>query len=201
MGVAGIILAGGLGSRMEGRDKALLTLDGETLVARAARSLAPQVTTLALNANGDPERFGELACPVIRDDGEAGGGPLAGVLAGLRWANGFDLDCEALATVAVDTPFFPADLVQRLAGARTGLEGIAVAASSGRRHPTFALWPLAIVDDLARHLSSGASRKMTDFIDAHPNVTVDFALADRHDPFFNINTPADLDAARGRLRS
>lgn len=199
MNIAGIILAGGLGSRMGGRDKALLELGGEPLHARAARRLAPQVAFLALNANGDAARFGDRAPPVVRDDGEAGAGPLAGVLAGLRWAAARDPACAAIVTVAVDTPFFPDDLVRRLAGAGARSAAIVTAASGGRRHPTVSLWPLAIADDLAAHLASGGSRRMTAFVDAAGHARVDFPFDGGGDPFFNINTPADLAAARERI--
>lgn len=199
MRIAGVILAGGLGSRMGGRDKAMLTLAGEPLHARAARRLAPQVTSLALNANGDGNRFGDPGLPVIRDDGEVGGGPLAGVLAGLRWAAVYDPVCAAIVTVPVDTPFFPDDLAEKLVAAAPRGDTIAVAASRGRLHPTVALWPVPVADDLAAHLAGGGSRRMTDFIEAARHVTVAFPLDQGEDPFFNLNTPADLAAAHDRI--
>lgn len=199
MGIAGVILAGGTSSRMDGRDKAQLVLDGDPLHLRAARRLAPQVERLMLNANGDHARFGDLDLPVIRDEGEAGDGPLAGVLAGLRWAATVEPACQAIVTIAVDTPFFPDDLVRRLADARSPSDTIVVAASAGRLHPTVALWPLSIADELDAHLVSGGSRRMTGFIDTATHVTVDFPFDHGRDPFFNINTPADLAAARARI--
>ncbi|RMH49252.1 MAG: hypothetical protein D6688_00755, partial [Alphaproteobacteria bacterium] len=48
----GVILAGGLGRRMGGRDKAFLRLGEETLLARVMRRLSPQVDALVVNANG-----------------------------------------------------------------------------------------------------------------------------------------------------
>jgi len=182
---AGLILAGGQGRRMGGADKALLELGEETLIARAARRLAPQVGAVAIGANGDPGRFG-LDLPVLADTVGGGAGPLAGVLAGLDWAAGAGFD--SLATVAVDTPFVPLDLVARLGAAGAP----SLAATGGRTHPTCALWPVALRDPLRAWLGRG-ERKVMLFAQAAGARTVPFP-----DPaaFFNINTPDDLATAR-----
>lgn len=182
---AGLILAGGRGLRLGGADKALVVLGDETLIARAARRLAPQVAALAISANGDPGRFG-LDLPVLGDTIGGGAGPLAGVLAGLDWAE--DAGFESVATVAVDTPFFPEDLVARLVAAGAP----SVAATDGRPHPTCALWPVALRDRLRDWLDTG-ERKVMAFAETAGARTVDFA-----DPsaFFNVNTPGELATAR-----
>lgn len=191
-GVAGIILAGGRASRMAGRDKALLELGGHPLLHHVAERLAPQVAALALNANGDPARLAGYGLPIVADEGEAFRGPLAGILAGLRWAASLEAKPGALVTAAVDTPFFPTDLAAGLAAAQDRPDRIVIAASNGRRHPTFGLWPLETLDALAVHLASGGSLKVADFVDSRPNATADFDAGGGHDPFFNVNTPADL---------
>ena len=82
----GVILAGGLATRMGGGDKGLLPLGEGTLLSHVIDRLAPQVAGLALNANGDPARFADRHLPVVADSIEGYAGPLAGVLAGLDWA-------------------------------------------------------------------------------------------------------------------
>lgn len=210
MPLAGLILAGGRSSRMGGGDKALALLAGQTLVARAAARLAPQVGRLALSANGDPGRYAlpglapsDLAPPdlaIVADADDSRDGPLAGILAGLRWARALDAPPRALVSVAVDTPFFPHDLAARLADAAGRPGTIAVAASQGVWHPTAALWPLDLADDLAAGLAGG-ERRVGAFIRRHPHVAVDFPCPGGRDPFFNVNTPSDLaeaeDIARG----
>lgn len=197
--LAGVILAGGRSSRMEGRDKALLSFGGATLAARAVHRLGPQVSRLALSANGDAARFALAGVDVVADEDDSRAGPLAGVLAGLRWAAALDAPPDALVSVAVDTPFFPHDLARRLAEAAARTPGaVAVAASGGARHPTFALWPLDAADDLAAWLAGGG-RRAGAFIESRLHVTVDFP-ARAYDPFFNVNTPADLAEAEAILR-
>ena len=49
--IVGLILAGGRSRRMQGQDKALLAVQGETLLAHVIRRLRPQVDALALSSN------------------------------------------------------------------------------------------------------------------------------------------------------
>lgn len=191
---AGVILAGGLSRRMGGGDKTLLPLDGAPILAHVVARLAPQVARLAINANGDPHRFDAFALPVITDTFPGFAGPLAGVLAGMDWAR--QTPAQALVTVAGDTPFFPTDLVQRLLAASAGR--IVVAASGGRPHPTFALWPLALRDDVAAFLATGETLRVMTFLERAGFDTVAFDDGPA-DPFFNVNTEADLETARRRL--
>ena len=137
----GVILAGGLASRMGGGDKGLLPLGDSTILGHVVDRLSPQVSRLALNANGDPARFAALGLPVLPDSVEGYAGPLAGVLAGLDWAAGEG--ASHLVTAAADTPFFPGDLVPRLiAAAEDQGKPIALARTANGRHPTFCLWPV-----------------------------------------------------------
>lgn len=194
--IGGVILAGGRARRMGGGDKGRLVLGGQSLIERVIGRLAPQVGGLMLNANGAPERFADLGLPV-RADGMAGQpGPLAGVLAGLDWAA--EAGLARIVTAAADTPFLPLDLVARLAAASEAAGApIALAATpagAGRdRHPTFGLWSVALRDDLRASLAAG-TRKVIDWTDPHGAVTALFPAGDR-DPFFNVNTPEDLERA------
>lgn len=194
MRIFGVILAGGDGRRMGGADKALLPLGGETLVDHVLARVAPQVAELALSANGDAARFARLRLPVLADAARLG--PLSGVLAGLRWAAAAGAD--AVVTAPVDAPFLPCDLVPRLHMAAEGsAQGLAVAASGGRLHPTFGLWPVALLAPLAAFLDSGAKPKVMDFALAHGAATADFP---DDGAFANLNTPEDLARAEAALQ-
>lgn len=192
MRIFGVILAGGGGRRMGGADKALLRLDGQTLLQHAVDRIGPQVEALALSANGDLARFAGLGLPVLPDARPAG--PLSGILAALDWAA--PRGATALVSVAVDTPFFPQDLVPQLVlAAERAPEGLALAESGGRWHPTFGLWPMGLRDDLRATLARGEARMMA-FADRHGAVTAAFS-DDR--AFLNLNTPEDLARAEALL--
>ncbi|MBC6437053.1 MAG: molybdenum cofactor guanylyltransferase MobA [Rhodobacteraceae bacterium] len=195
----GVILAGGLARRMGGGDKGRSLLGGHSLLTRVIERLAPQVGVIALNANGDPDRFSDLGLPVLSDSVGSYLGPLAGVLAGLDWAAGEGVG--HIVTVAADTPFFPTDLAERLVAA-AGLGGLCVAAAEAPdgkpiRHPTFGLWPVALRDDLRTALEDGV-RKVVHWTDSHGAATAVFP-SDPFDPFFNVNTPEDLTLAEAML--
>lgn len=197
--IAGVILAGGRASRMGGTDKGMLTIGHSTLLERVIGRLEPQVTALALNANGDPSRFLPLALDIVADPLPEQVGPLGGILAAMRWAAAHKIHFRRVVTVAADTPFFPEDLVRSfLETAGDNEERIVLAGSGGRPHPTFGLWPTGLADDLAAHISSGQPRRVTAYaIEKHGAAIADFAFSAGFDPFFNINTPEDLAAARG----
>ena len=190
MTIAGVILAGGLSRRMGGNEKSLLQLAGKQPISWVAEAMASQVDPLAVNANGDPARFGFLELPVIADTVEGFVGPLAGVLAGMRWAN--DLEgVTHLITAAADTPFLPNNLVQELQAAIGGTDHIAMAHSLDRIHPVFGLWPIALADDLEHFLVAEDKRKILEFANRYTLHSVNFDKPGT-DPFFNINTPQDL---------
>lgn len=186
--LAAVILAGGRATRMGGGDKCLLMLRGRPLLAHLLERLTPQVTHLALNANGDPARFAAFGLPVLPDPLPGQPGPLAGVLAGMDWAASLGL--QAVLTLAGDTPFPPADLAARLIAAGP----FALAASpdetgAPRLHPTVGLWPVALRADLRTALARG-ERRLGHWALENGAVRVDFP--ERPDPFLNINTPQDL---------
>lgn len=195
----GVILAGGLASRMGGGDKGLLRLGGQTLLTRVIERLAPQVAELAINANGDAARFDGYALPILPDSIAGFAGPLAGVLAGLDWAA--EQGAETIVTAAADTPFFPCDLVPQLLLASEGMAHPLVLAATPdpkrgqARHPTFGLWPVALRDDLRAALDGGL-RKVVLWTDQHSGRT---ALFPQEDAFFNVNTPDDLAQAEAML--
>ena len=196
--VAGVVLAGGLSRRMGGGDKTLLTVAGEPMLQRVIDRLKPQVGNLVLNANGDPARFAAYGLPVVTDPIEGFAGPLAGVLAGLRWA-GENTNARHVVSAAGDTPFFPRDLVAKLLDAAGGKDRIVLASSNGRAHPVIGLWPVSLADDLDAFLTAGETRKVLVWVDRHDNTTVDFPMLETGteplDPFFNINTPEEISVA------
>ena len=72
--VTGVVLAGGLSRRMGGGDKGLLELAGKPMLRHVIDRLAPQVGTIVINANGDPQRFAAFALPVVADTVEGSSG-------------------------------------------------------------------------------------------------------------------------------
>ena len=200
--IAAIVLAGGRATRLGGGDKPLRPLGGRPMLAHILERLGPQVGAVAISANGDPARFAEYGLPVLADEGRQAG-PLSGILSGMAWAKSGGGD--KVLTVAGDTPFFPVDLAARLAAAIAMHDNhIAVAASDGRRHPVFALWPVSLEADLSEFLAESATLSVSAFLERHETVSVDFPMLNiagkTIDPFFNVNTPEDLAEAEAIVR-
>ncbi len=194
--IVGVLLAGGQSRRMGGGDKTLNDLDGRPLLGHIVERAQPQVDTLILNANGDPARFAEYSLPVVADTVDGFVGPLAGVLTGQEWARENTPDAKWVVTMATDTPFFPTDLVARLAVAiEENSADMAMATSGGNRHPVFGMWPVGLADDLRHALVIDGVRKVLHWTDRFNLVQVDFST-DPYDPFFNVNRPEDLQQAK-----
>ncbi|MEE2995514.1 MAG: molybdenum cofactor guanylyltransferase MobA [Pseudomonadota bacterium] len=193
--ICGLLLAGGRSRRMGGSEKCLMTLAGQTLLAHLIDIARPQVGPMVLNTNSDPALFSEYELPLVCDAIDGYAGPLAGVLTGLLWAKKFAPGCEWVASFACDAPFVPRDLVAKLLR-EVEAQGadMACAASGGRHHPVFALWPVRLATELHVAVEGEGLRKVDDWTARFEQVRVEFS-AEPEDPFFNINRPGDLVAA------
>jgi molybdopterin-guanine dinucleotide biosynthesis protein A len=183
-------------------DKPFIELSGQTLLARAIERLRPQVDRLIINSNVEAGRLEAYGLPVIADRIAGFRGPLAGIHAAMQYAQTEQQPVTHIVSAAVDTPFFPIDLVERLLQAVQDSQepslAIAVPVSHEWLHPAFGLFPVALADDLERFLGAGQSR-VRDWLRCHDlrRVTFDTPQGDsRPEPFFNINTPEDLETAK-----
>jgi molybdopterin-guanine dinucleotide biosynthesis protein A len=190
MSILGVILAGGLSTRMGGGDKSLLPLNERPLMAHVIDRLGVQVDKMVINANGDPERLAQFKLPVTADSIDNFAGPLAGILAGMDYAA--EHGHEHILVVAADTPFFPTDLAQRLS---VDAKPINIARDDNAvekfsLHPTFGLWDVSLREDIRAALMDDM-RKVMGFVKQNDWRGVEW-VSDGFDPFFNVNTPADM---------
>ncbi len=188
----GLVLAGGRSSRF-GQEKAAVEVAGRPMIAWVLDVLRPACVDVAISARSGTfaARFAEqMACPALADQASDAQGPLAGVRAGLVWAqaNGADL----LASAPCDTPFLPADLVASLSrGWRPG-DGARVAVSPRGLEPLCALWPLAALELIDDALAGGRHPPIRKVLGQLGAVEVRFPDAYA---FANINTPDEYAAA------
>ena len=198
-----VILSGGQSRRMDRNDKALLSITSQTLLEIVVERLHQQTQKVAINTNSNNLQYMQHGLPVLND--HIGGflGPLAGILTAMKWAN--DIGYKKVATVAVDTPLFPENLLKELDRKmkETNSDIVFAASVSDHKqmkvlHPVFGLWKTYLCDDLRRGLEKGV-RKVTFWSDRHKTSSVCFA-DERIDPFFNINTPEDITLMKEHLR-
>ena len=132
---------------------------------------------MIINANGDPARFAPFGLPVVPDTIGGFVGPLAGVLAGMRWSAANTPAARWMVTAAGDAPLLPSDLVERLVQAvEDRQDAIALAQSHGELHPVIGLWPVALAEDLEEQLRGGV-RKVLHWTDRHGTASVPFPPA------------------------
>lgn len=186
---------------MGGGAKGLVRLGDRSVMGHVLARLSPQVGQVALNANGAVDQSDALGMELVPDREHVDSGPLSGILTAMTWAQG--LGQTHVVTAPCDTPFLPESLVTGLKDA-CETHDACLAIAVGRAdayatipHPTCALWPVALADPLRAYLADG-KRRVLAFADAYGAERAEFD-ADRVDPFLNVNTPADLEAAQARL--
>ena len=113
----------------------------------------------------------------------------------MSWAE--EKGYEHVVTVAVDTPFFPANFVNRMKKEMIKSQAKIVLARSfsieskkSIIHPIFGLWSTSLNKDLSACIEEG-TRKVLDWVFRHPVEYVTFKY-EGIDPFFNINQNEDL---------
>ena len=191
--ITGLILAGGRGSRMGHVDKGLQPFRGQAMAAHVLARLAPQLGSVAINANQNLEAYAAFGVPVWPDELAGFEGPLAGLETGLRRCA-----TPLLATAPCDSPFLPADLIARLhaalleQGADLALAETEEADEAGtlriQPHPVFALVKTAALPHLSAYLAGGG-RRMDGWYGAIQVARVRF---DDASAFRNINTLREL---------
>lgn len=193
--IGGCVLAGGLSTRMGEQEKSLMDLNGKPLVYHVINRFKPMVSSLIINANGDPSRFDKFRLQVIADTVEGFAGPLAGILAAMAWYRKNQPEISHVLAVAGDSPYFPIDLRDRLlCSASESNSLVALAFFKGQRHPTFGLWSVDLHDSLYEFLVDEGNRKIMLFVERKGYARYDFSdgWQEDYDPFFNVNTPEEL---------
>ncbi len=186
--LTGLVLAGGQGTRMGGRDKGLVAFRGQPLAWHTLTRLRTQTEHQLISANRNVALYQHWGIPVVTDTFPGFAGPLAGIASALEHA-------EWLLSAPCDTPFLPLDLAARLstaAFARHPPVPLAVCVCQDRAQPLLALWHHSLRATLYRDLAAG-QRAVLRWQQQQPVVWVDFS--DQPHAFANFNTLAELEAA------
>lgn len=183
--ISGLILAGGRAQRMGGEDKGLVLLNGQAMIEYVLASLAPQVQSVAINANRSLEQYQAYGHPVIRDELSDFQGPLAGFASGLKQCT-----TDYMVTAPCDGPLLCDDYVQRLHQSAVAKGAHISVASDGKRlQPVYALLHQSLLPSLLDFLARG-DRKIDLWYRQEGYAECDFS--DRSDIFTNVNSREDL---------
>lgn len=146
-----VVLAGGASARMGGRDKALLSIGGRRLVDIVVKRLERQAARIIISGRSD---YG-TGLETISDDGEPLRGPAAGAITVARRLRQETPEVFGFATIPVDAPAFPNDLIARLSAKCD----CAVAETEDGMQPTFAFWTIKVLDRVSPAPSEAPSLK------------------------------------------
>lgn len=178
--VSGVVLAGGMGRRMQQQDKGLVLFNDQPLVSYAIAAMAPLVDELLISANRNQERYRQFGYPVVSDNSDSFDGPLAGILSAMRVASH-----PVLLIMPCDSPLVDSRHLQRLLDQFDTQTEIAAAFDGQRLHPVFAVIRTELQHDLQTYLQRG-ERRLQHWFGNHRLVKVDFS--DTPQVFVNINT-------------
>lgn len=189
--ISGCILAGGAGKRVGGRDKGLINLAGKPVVSHVMNRISAQVEKVYVSANRNLNEYKRVVGNVVTDDTQDFLGPLAGILAALKF-----IKSDNVAFVPCDCPFFPRNLVEKLfTDYPSSAETIRVASVNERVQPVFAIIPTSLSASLSDYLSSG-ERKIMNWYENHKVEKISFGnLAE----FDNLNNHEDFLKAEKRI--
>lgn len=198
MTLAGAILAGGAGSRMQPSTvpKPLLEIAGKPLIAHVIERMANRVDPLVVNSPRD-DGFERFRFPIIPDLRPERLGPLAGMEAVYALLSTGFPQARHILFAPADTPFLPEDFVARMRGSGGHVR---IAGSNGRLHPTASLWPIEALSGLSAYIETpGCRRSVLDYAGLQGFEVEDFPVQNGMDPFFNVNRPDDLGIASAHL--
>lgn len=182
---SGVILAGGRSSRM-GHDKALIQLDGRTLLQRAIDLLAPYVDDLLVI--GDPEKHGDPLAHVLSDE-RPGLGPLGGIVTALRHSKH-----PHVVVIACDMPGLTGPFIERIQFEMEHEVDAVIPGHDDLIEPLAAGYHRSCLDAFERCIAQG-TLKMSDALEHVRTVIVPIQPGQgdwREDLFRNINAPGDL---------
>lgn len=184
------MLAGGVGSRMEGM-KVCADLHGQPLIAYPLAAVA-EAGLEALVCAKPGDELPPLDAPVLREPEEPRH-PLCGIVAALRAGEG-----RPVVVLACDLPFVPAALIRHLAELP---ERLVVPSLDGRLQPLLARYEPSLLPELEAALErqEPLARSVESL---EPLLLGEEDLArfgDPHRLLFNVNDPADLREAEALL--
>ena len=192
---AGIILSGGLSTRMGGEPKAFMDLGGRPLIQHTIDTLKSLMGEVIIAAK-DTEPFGSIRGVKLAVDAWPVQTPLAGIQAGLD-----AMRAEYAFCVGCDTPLLMPQVIRLLVGAMQPGIDLVVPYSDRHRHyqPLCAVYSRSCLAPLQKQLAMGNAKVDRLFAGLRME-TVSYAEIEAVDPelrsFININTPDDLAAVR-----
>ncbi|MCK5901548.1 MAG: molybdenum cofactor guanylyltransferase [Cocleimonas sp.] len=180
--ITALILAGGRGQRLGGKDKGLVCYKNKPFIEHVLERIEPQVSTVLINANRNKAQYQAYGYPVIQDSLAHYQGPLAGLLSAMP-----QVKTRYILMLPCDAPLLPLDLGLRMISSIAYYpEHILLAHDGQQTQFVHALIPTRLQANLEQFLAQG-ERRVGLWYAQHQVKSVDFS--DIPEAFSNINTP------------
>ena len=190
--VTGVVLAGGVGRRMDGLDKGLVEIGGREMISYVIETLQASVDHIVVNANRNLEHYEKYPVTVVPDSIQGYQGPLAGIEAALSAAQ-----TPWVYTCPCDSPMQSAELLPHVWAEISGSNAeIGVAFDGKRTHPVFLMLQRDLLKSLRGYLEEG-ERKIDRWFDRHRLKTID--CSNYSQSFVNVNTEEERISAETQL--
>lgn len=108
--LSAVLLAGGRGSRLGGRDKGLMGWHGQPVAQQLVEHLRRVAAPVMISCNRNQDQYRQWADALVTDDAPDFPGPLAGILGAIRLCR-----TSHLLVIPCDLPQLPAELLEDLA--------------------------------------------------------------------------------------
>lgn len=182
--LAGVVLAGGQGSRMGGQDKGLLSFREAPMISWTLQQVRPVVDQLLISCNRNEHLYAGFGETLVGDRKAGFGGPLAGVEAALAE---LDADVSHLLVLPCDTPLVSQQVLGLLVRHARLYPGHIVFLKTGaREHYLHAIIPACYRAALEQWLASGQGA-VGRWYRQLPHVALD--VSRDSDCLLNFNTP------------
>ncbi len=189
-----IILAGGKNTRMEGKDKSFLEVEGRPFIEIIIDRLKDLVSKIIV-VTGSPGKYSKFKVKLVSDE-EAGKGPLMGIYSGLK-ASGAKYNF----VVGCDMPFISSALIKYMLDKRGNCD-VFLIKDGERLHTLFGVYSKGCIPDFRQALENDELRIASAF--RRLNIRyLSKKQAGKYDPglfsVVNINTPQELKRAKNKI--
>jgi len=186
------ILAGGNATRMGGRNKALIEVEGETFIKRIYRNLSPLFDSTIIISN-DQADFDLPGIPVFSDV-YSNNGPLGGIHSAL-----VNSKSDYVFVVSCDMPFASASIAEKIINVlEEGAYEVVVPEINGLFEPLFAVYSKGLADRAESIIISQEKKNITKLLDRSNTDYLHFdETPEIKKCFTNINSPDDLFSIKG----
>lgn len=187
--ISGIILAGGAGSRFNGRMKPRIIIEGETIISRIISVIRDIFDDIIIVTNS-PEEFEDFSfCSIIQDE-ILNAGPLGGIHAAMKASPN-----KAIFVFAGDMPFLDRKIIKRMTIAYNKADFDALVPRIEENiEPLHSIYNRSLAEHLEAYLKSDCGHAVRDYIGSLNVQYIQFEGSEAvKRAFTNINSPSDID--------